>query len=93
MELKIKDRKFLNKIENDELLKKGKMIYKRIKSKLENKFKGKVIAIEVDTGKYIIGEDELEVAIKAKNKFPDKVFAFFKIGYPAVHKLRKRENL
>jgi hypothetical protein len=33
------------------------------------------------------------VALKAMNKFPGKRFSFFRVGYPAVHKLRRRECL
>lgn len=85
----MKNKNNLTKPEDEKLIKTGKMIYKRIKSKLESKFRGKIIAIEVESGEYIIGNDELEVAIKSKNKFPNKKFAFLRIGSPAVHKLRK----
>lgn len=67
---------------------KGKKIYKRLKAKLESKYKGKIIAIEPDSGNYIIGKDELDAALKAQHEFPGKVFDFFRIGYPAVHKFR-----
>jgi len=56
---------------------------------LERDYKGKVIAIEVESGEYIIGEDELDAALKAKNKFPGKIFNFILIGYKSVHKLRR----
>ena len=79
-------------IDKDEFVEKGKRIYKRLKPKLERDYKGKVIAIEIESGEYIIGEDELDAAIKAKNKFPDKIFDFIRIGYRAVHKLRKVEE-
>jgi len=79
-------------IDKDEFLEKGKSIYKKLKSKLERDFKGKVIAIEVDSGKYVIGEDELEAAIKAKEKFPGKIFDFIRIGSRTVHKLRRWKN-
>jgi guanylate kinase len=70
-----------------EFTEKERLIYK----KLQNKFKGnkrKIVAIKVDSGDYFIGEDELEAAQKAKSKFADKVFVFFRIGYPPVHKIR-----
>jgi hypothetical protein len=44
------------------------------KKKLEPKYNGKIIAIEVDSGKYFIGDDELEAGLKAKAVFPDKIF-------------------
>lgn len=71
------------------IFEKGKKIYNGLKGKIEKKFKGKIIAIEPISGKYIIGQDELEAALLAVNKFPGKVFAFFRIGYPVMHKLRQ----
>ena len=67
---------------------KGKKIYKKLKSKLEKKNKGKILAIEPESGGYVIGKDELETALKAQKKFPGKIFDFFRIGYPALHKFR-----
>lgn len=74
-------------LDKDELAERGKDIYKLLKPELEKKFKGKVIAIEIDSGDYVIGDDELDATVKAK-KFPDKIFTFIRIGYPAVHKFR-----
>jgi len=75
-------------LDKNELTEKGKNIYKLLKPKLEKKFKGKVIAIEVDSSDYVIGNDELDAALKAQKKFPHKIFTFIRIGYPAVHKFR-----
>lgn len=72
-----------------EFFEKGKNIYKRLKSKLEIKYKGRIIAIEPDSGKYVIGKDELDAALKAQHQFPGKIFDFFRIGYSAVHKFRR----
>ena len=77
-------------IDKNEFVNKGKKIYKRLKSELEAKYKGKVIAIDVESGNYVIGEDELDAALNARRLFPDKVFYFIRIGYPVVHKLRKK---
>ena len=75
-------------LDKNELTERGKGIYKSLKSKLEKKYNGKVIAIEVDSGDYVIGDDELDAAIKAREKFPHKIFTFIRIGYLAVHKFR-----
>ena len=56
-------------LDKDELTERGKSIYKLLKPELEKKFKGKVIAIEVDSGDYVIGDDELDAAVKAKKSF------------------------
>ena len=49
---------------------------------------GHILAIELESGDYVLGKDELKVALKAVKKFPGEKFSFFRIGYPAVHKLR-----
>lgn len=67
---------------------KGERVYQRLKPKLEPRYRGKILAIEVESGQYLVGKDELEVALKAVKKFPGKQFSFFRIGYPSVHKLR-----
>ena len=69
---------------------KGERLYQRLKTRLEPRHKGDIVAIEVESGQYILGKDELQVALKAVQKFPGKKFSFFRIGYPAVHKLRFR---
>ena len=77
---------------NETLMDKGKKIYNNLKPILEPKYKGKIIAIEVDSGGYVIGEDELDAALKAKELFPNKIFAFMRVGYHVVHKFRKILN-
>ena len=68
---------------------KGERIYKKLKSKLERSNYGKIIAIDPSSGRYVIGTDELKIALLIRKDFPGKVFDFFRIGYPAVHKFRK----
>ena len=68
----------------------GERVYQRLRPKLERAHKGDILAIEAESGEYVIGKDELRVALKAVKKFPGKKFSFFRVGYPAVHKLRVR---
>ena len=67
---------------------KGERQYQRLRSKLEPRYKGQILAIELESGEYLLGKDELQVALRAVKKFPGKKFSFFRVGYPAVHKLR-----
>ena len=66
----------------------GESIFKRLSQKLLKSHKGDIIAIDPKTGKYVLGKDELEVALKARNLLPKALFSVFRIGYPAVHKFR-----
>lgn len=68
---------------------KAEKVYKNLLKRLLPRFKGQIIAVEPTTKKYIVGRDELEVALQARKKFPGKKFGFFRVGYPAVHKVRK----
>jgi hypothetical protein len=71
----------------DQLAEKAEELYERkLKKKLEPKYKGKMIAIEVESGKYFMGEDLAEAGKKAKAVFPDKVFYFKRVGYKAAFK-------
>jgi len=65
----------------------GERIYhEKLKSMLEPDYKGKIVAIEIDSGDYFIGDTVVEAGLKAKEKYPDKIFQFIRIGYPAVYK-------
>jgi hypothetical protein len=68
----------------------GERRYQQLRKKIEPRYKGQIIAIEAESGAYVVGKDELQVALEAVKKFPGKTFTFFRIGYPAVHKLRVR---
>jgi hypothetical protein len=67
------------------LISRGKEIYQSIKEELEPKHKGEIIAIEVDSGDYFLGETVIEAGTKAREKYPDKVFYFVRVGFPAVY--------
>lgn len=68
----------------EELARKGETIYQKVKDELEKEKQGKFAAIEVESGKYFIGDNQLEAFEKAKKHFPKKIFYFVKIGFPAV---------
>jgi hypothetical protein len=57
---------------------------------LEPRHKGKIIAIEVETGDYFLGDSVIEAVNKVKEKHPDKVFFIARIGYKAVY-VRSKE--
>lgn len=67
-----------------EIAHKGEEVYQKISKQIEKKHLGSFIAIEVESGKYFIGETQIEATEKAKKHFPEKVFYLMKIGFPAV---------
>ena len=70
-----------------EFSQKGEDIYNtRIKETLPPTLKGKIVAIEVESGDYFIGDTPLKAGIQGQQKYPNKQFYFKRIGYNAVHK-------
>lgn len=69
----------------EEIIQKGQKYYEeKLKNKLEKKHLGKFVVIEVDSGKYFIGDTLEETLGKARKKFPEKIFHSIKIGSPGV---------
>lgn len=67
----------------------ARVIYDRIQGELKPPFKGKMLAVEVESGDHFIGETVLEAAAKALARYPDRLFGFFQVDEsPAVVKLR-----
>lgn len=64
----------------------GQQLYdQRLKAKLEARYTGKIVAIEVQSGDYFIGDTLHEAREKAREKYPDSVFHFVRVGHPAVY--------
>ncbi len=69
---------------------KAEAIYrKKLKPKLKDKYQGRIVAIDVESGDYFVGETVLEAIEKGRKKHPGKLFYAVRIGYPAVHLLRR----
>ncbi|MBC8521346.1 MAG: hypothetical protein ISS94_02925 [Candidatus Syntrophoarchaeum sp.] len=72
-----------------ELCSKGEKIYGEIKEKLEPTLNNKFVAIEVDSGDYFIGNDAIEAADKARERYPGSVFFLVRIGHPAAFRTKR----
>lgn len=73
----------------NQLADKARAIYKdTLKEILEPEYIGQIVAIEVDSGDWFLGESVVDAALKARQKYPDKLFHFIRIGFRAVHKKR-----
>ena len=71
------------------LAEKAQSLYQRLyRKKLEKTEKGRIVAIEVESGEIFIGDTTIDVGLKARAKYPHKMFYFKRIGYPAVHSLK-----
>ncbi len=72
-------------INKDQLVARGQEIYQRLKEQLESTHPGKIVAIEVESGEYFVGDSVVEAAKKARAKHPDRLFYFVKVGSLVVH--------
>ncbi len=55
-------------------------IFEKVNKDLSSKYKGKIMAIDSDSGSYFIGDSELDAYKKAAQKFPNRKFVFKRIG-------------
>lgn len=72
-------------VDKNELVEKGKELYKKIKDMLEPEHKGEVVAIEIKTGDYFLGKSVIEADRKARKRYPDEVFYFGRVGYRTLY--------
>ena len=75
-------------INKERFAEKGEAIFRSIEDKLMPEYKGKVVAIEIDSGDYFLGRTHSEAGDKAKHKYPDKIFYFARVGAKACVSLR-----
>lgn len=75
---------FLPTVYPTEIAQRGEKVYEKVSKQIEKKYLGDFMAIEVDSGKYFLGQTQMEAIEKAKKRFPAKVFYLMKIGFPAV---------
>lgn len=68
-------------MKQNDFIKKGESIYQKIQSDLLKKYQPhQSIVIEVKSGKYFVGDDDIEAMEKAKKAFPHSHFFGAQIG-------------
>ncbi|MBL8206389.1 MAG: hypothetical protein JNM09_19280 [Blastocatellia bacterium] len=69
----------------DEIVQRGKEIYySDIASVVEADNYGRVVAIDVCTGEYELGDDAIKSAAQLRARLPDAVIFFMRVGYPTM---------
>jgi hypothetical protein len=72
----------------EELARRGDELYRRqVRSQVEAAHKGSIVAIDVDTGDFGIGEDELAASGPLLAQRPDAQIWFVRVGSPTVHRI------
>ena len=64
---------------------KANKIFENISKKLLPKEKGKIVAIEPESGEYAVGSTELEAYKKLVQECPKKQFIFKRLGFASTH--------
>ena len=77
------------RLSSEETVRLGKEIYERdIRHQVEADHVGKIVAIDVDSGSWAMGEDELAARTLLRTKRPQAVDVLFeRVGYWAAHSM------
>lgn len=79
----------LKKVDIEKIAAEGQIIYSKIKTQYEPKENGRYLAIEIDSKEVFLGKNGVEATIKARNKYPNKVFYLVKIGFTAAETIAR----
>lgn len=66
-------------------LKEANLLFEKINKELLPRYKGKIIAIDTESGEYFIGDSELDAYKKAIKNISKKQFIFKRIGFASTH--------
>ncbi len=72
----------------EDVVARGKEIYqKQIQDKVEPVHNGKFLSVDIETGDYEIGTDDLSPSMQILAKRPDAVIYSLRIGFQAAHRM------
>lgn len=75
----------------EEHARRGAIMYdQRVRPQVEAGNRGKVVALDVDTGEFELAEDTLVASQRLMARRPDAQIWCVRIGYPAVHRFGPR---
>ena len=75
----------------EEFAQRGQTLYERdIRSRIEIGNKGKIVAIDIETGEYELADDTLTASDLLYARVPDAQIWCIRIGHLAVHRIGRR---
>jgi hypothetical protein len=75
----------------EETARRGDEIYEReVRARVEAGNRGKVVAIDIETGAYALGETALAAAKRLRVRHPDAEIWFVRVGHRALHRIGVR---
>ena len=79
------------KYPREEFARRGDEIYERdIRGKVDPAHKGEIVAIDIETGEYELGENELIASNRLLDRCPEAQIWVKRVGYPAVYRFGPR---
>ena len=80
-----------NQLTQDEIVRRGTEIYERdIRPRVESQHRGRIVAIDTESGEYAIADDVLPAVQALRQRCPGAVPYILRIGFPAVYTLGAR---
>ncbi len=71
----------------EEFARRGNEIYEqRIRPQVENGHEGKIVAIDIETGRFEVAEDTLTASDRLLAQCPDAQTWFVRVGHRALHR-------
>ncbi len=72
------------KVNIEKIASDGQKVYEKIKNRYESEYNGKFLAIEPESGSVFMAIDAANALVKAKKKYPERLFFLLKIGFDAA---------
>jgi hypothetical protein len=77
--------------DKEEFARRGNEMYERqVRSQVEKGNEGKIVAVDIDTGAFEVGQDTLTACERLLASHPDAQIWCVRIGHPAVYKFGPR---
>jgi hypothetical protein len=75
-------------LESAEIVRRGWALYDaRIRSEVEAEHDGRFLVIDVDSGRYVLADEELEAFDRARETMPGGTFYLMRVGRRAAHRI------
>ncbi len=78
------------KFDTTEFMRRGKELYERIRPQVETGNRGKVVAIDLETGSFEVAADTLHASERLLVRCPDAQTWFVRIGYEDLFRIGPR---
>lgn len=72
----------------DVIASRGEELYQRnIRAKVEADYKGRFLAVDIETGDYAIADEDLDATDRLLSKNPNALVYGLRIGFPAAYRI------